>query len=62
MRCCLSFTVEVRRDKLKIYEKITFNVPFMAEPADEVTVPPESIAHTDLGMNITKGIYRNQNT
>lgn len=53
MKRCLSLTVEVRRDKLKIYEKIKLNVLFMAEPADEVTVPPESIAHTALGMNIT---------
>lgn len=53
MRCCLSLTAEVRRDELEIYEKITFNVPCMAEQAGEVTVLPESTTytHTTLGTS-----------
>lgn len=38
--------MEVRKDKLRIYEKMTFNVPFMAELADKVTVPCKSTAYS----------------
>lgn len=45
-----AFCLLCQEGQVQIYEKITFNVPFMAQPADEVTVPPESKAYTALSI------------